>query len=85
MAIGPETLIMTVEGYEDIPEEIDVPSQMATIPKGYSATRSITVPYGFSYNPVSMGIDADSVEIEFVLKDKYGTIMDSVTKTYDLT
>jgi hypothetical protein len=32
-----------------------------------------------------MGIDADSVEIEFELKDEDGTYIDTLKKTYNLT
>ena len=90
LAGSPQALVglidrMNIEGYEDDPEIVDLPEPMQIIPKGYSATRRISVPYGFSYNPTSMGIDADSVEIEFTLKDEDGTIMDSMKKTVNLT
>ncbi|MBW2963539.1 hypothetical protein KY306_02065 [Candidatus Woesearchaeota archaeon] len=79
--IQPKTFEFIMEGYEDYPKIINVPSLDQSIPKG--KTFDGVVDFVFTYNQNT--VDPKSVLIQLKLIDDSNNTMISIQKPFDLT
>ena len=72
--VKPASMVMLLEGYNDLEKEIVIPAELFSIKSGETKIAPVTIEGGFSYHPKTVG-NLEKVRVQLILRDADGTII----------